>query len=140
VGGGLIVLGVTLPALFGLTNYFWGQAPAGTLTQSPQGAAAMASPLWSWLVIALGLTLILGFGRSPEPRRGLVWPLVMLSLLFVLQSAGLVAIFHPHLSWASALQERWSLVASWAVLPLLVFLPVAEAMMERFSFGISERP
>jgi hypothetical protein len=138
VGVALIVLGLSLPALFGFTDYFWGQAPAGTLSRSSQGAAAMASPLWSWLAMAFGLTLILGCGISAEPSRGLVWPLVLLSLLFVLQSAGLVAIFHPPVAGASTLQERWSLVVSWVALPLLAFLPIAEALTERLYFRRDE--
>jgi hypothetical protein len=88
-----VILGITLPALLGVTEYgWWILPPLGVLTYLPK--VAVQSPLRSWLILAIGIALILGYGLSREPRRGLVWASALFTLLIVLQTAGLLYVLN----------------------------------------------
>jgi hypothetical protein len=136
-----MALGAFLPPLLGVGEYgWWGYTDRGSLDYIPRLAAI--APLWSWLLLGAGVTLILGFGLSREPRRGLVWPLVLLSLLFVLQNAELVVIAGG--GWRGGwsfnfLRSDWWVMPSWAAVPLMALVPIAELLTERFHFRRGDR-
>lgn len=140
-GAVLMVLGAFLPPLLASgdeqDNYgWWGYSDYGSLDSIPK--LGMVVPLWSLFLLGAGLTLLLGFALSREPHRGLIWPLTLLSLLFVLQSAGLVQI-GTGWRWSSRfLVSEWWVRSSWAAVGLLALVPIAEVLTERFYFRLRE--